>query len=129
MSMFNLTEVLAKNASTATVQSTITEVLHANDNCCYEEMEPHLMPPGVAGSRFYDQAYAVRILLDHDKIHGGMLHTMMIEKRMRERMVWDYLYKALKKAGFRMKSGRLIGLLEDKSDSNGDDTQGEADID
>ena len=127
-SLFNFSDVLAKNASSSTILEELIKVLHADDNACYEEMEPRLMPPGVAGSRFYDQHAAVMIMLAHDKLHGGMIHIMMTEQRLSERMLWDYMYKALKKAGFKMKSGRLIGLLEDKSDQNGDDVQGASDV-
>lgn len=127
-SLFNFTDVLAKNATTKNIQDAINDVLKSDDNACYNEMEPRLLPPGIAGSRFYDQAAAVAILLSHDKVHGGIIHTMMVEKRLNERMLWDLMYKALRKAGFKMKSGRLIGLLEDKSDQNGEEAQGVPDI-
>ena len=126
--LFNFDDVLAKNASTASAVDMVIDVLGTNERACYEEMEPRLVSPGIAGSRFFDQAVAVQILLKHDKEHKKTLHVLMHEQNLRERMLWELLSKALKKAGFKMKSGRLVGLLEDKSNENGDDVAGTPDV-
>lgn len=132
-SLYDFDEVLAQNASTKDIRDLIKDVLKAKDskgnkNVCYAEIERRLLPPGIAGSRIFDQANAVRILLDHDKKHGALIHVMMTEKGLSERMLWDYLYKVFKAAGFRMKAGRMVGLIADQGDQPEDDPKSEPDI-
>jgi len=133
--LFNFDDVLAKNATSATKVDMVIGVLKSAERACYEEMEPRLMPPGIAGSRFFDQSVAVQILLKHDKEHKGSLHVLMHENHLSERMLWELLSKALRKVGFKMKSGRLVGLLEHKEGIGpngeilaGQDTNGTPDV-
>ena len=82
-------------------------------------MERYLIPPGKSGSREYDHAYAVGVLLKHDALNAGRITEMMESTGMSQRMLWDEIVKVYRGAGFRMAHGRLVGLLEDKSDETG----------
>jgi hypothetical protein len=123
-SLFKFSDVEAKKANPATTREIIKEVLKANDDQCADEIERFLMPPGVAGSREYDHAYAVGVLLKHDGLNGGRIATVMEATGLSRRMLWEELVKVYRSVGFQIKHGRLVGLLEDKSaDSNGDDRE------
>ena len=115
MSLYKFSEVEAKKANPATIRDYIRSILIADDDACATEMERHLIPPGVAGSREYDHAYAVSILLKHDANHGGRIATVMESTGLSRRMLWDELVKVYRLAGFQFKHGRLVGLLEDMS--------------
>jgi hypothetical protein len=118
VSLDKFSDVEAKTANPATIREIIKETLKADDDACATEMERHLIPPGVAGSREYDHAYAVGVLLKHDALNGGRLATVMESTGLSRRMLWDELVKVYRSAGFQFKHGRLIGLLEDMSGDN-----------
>lgn len=120
-SLWKFSDVEAKKASPATTREIIKEILKADDDACANEIERFLIPPGVAGSREYDHAYAVGVLLKHDAIHGGRIATVMEATGLARRMLWDELVKVYRNVGFQFKHGRLVGLLEDKSNENGND--------
>jgi len=124
-SLFKFSDVEAKKASPATTREIIRLVLKADDDACADEIERFLMPPGVSGSREYDHAYAVGILLKHDDKNGGALALLMESSNLSRRMLWDWLVRVYVSAGFQFKHGRLIGLLEDKSsdEPNGADRE------
>ena len=131
-SLYSIKDVKERNAKSEDITRIIEEVLMANDGACYVAMERYLIPPGVAGSKFYDQAYAVRVLLDYDAEYEGVLTALRKARGMSERTMWDLLVRSLKKTGFVMKSGRIVGYLEgpakpeEGEDGNGSST---ADID
>jgi len=131
-SLYNFAEVEAKKASPLAINDHIRAVLRGNESACYSELEPYLIPPGVSGSRQFDQAYAVSVLLKHDAKHNdSLINIALRETSLSHRALWDRLQSVLRRAGFQMKHGRLIGVLEDKSGKNGDenDDQGQPDID
>jgi hypothetical protein len=114
-SLFKFSDVEAKKASPATTREIIRSILKANDDACADEIERFLMPPGMSGSREYDHAYAVGVLLKHDAKNNGALATLMESTGLSRRMLWDWLVRVYVSAGFQFKHGRLVGLLEDKS--------------
>ncbi len=113
--LFKFSEVEAKTAKPSTINQVIKEVLRADDDACYSELEPYLVPPGLSGSRQFDQAYAVGVLLEHDRRNGGRIRLVMDNSTLTERLLWDKLQSVLRQVGFRMRHGRLVGLLEDQS--------------
>ena len=118
-SLWKFSDVEAKKASPATTREIIKETLKASDDACAAEIERYLIPPGVSGSREYDHAYAVGVLLKHDAMNGGRIATVMEATGLSRRMLWDELVKVYRSVGFQFKHGRLVGLLEDKSSDNG----------
>jgi len=129
-SLYSFTEVEAKTASPSTLREIVKSVLRADDGACYSEMETYLMPPGVSGSRSFDQAYAVKVLMTHDGIQKGQIATRMADTpTLNHRALWDILQNVLRASGFRMKHGRLIGILEHKKSDDEDENGGQPDID
>lgn len=115
----NFSEVEAKKATPETLRQMIKDVLKSEGDKCWREMLPLMLPPGLSGSREYDHAYAVGVLLKHDALIGGRIALFMNTNNMPRRMLWDEIVKVCRQVGFRIHNGRLIGLLEDKSDENG----------
>ena len=127
-SLYSFAEVEAKTASPSTLREIVKNILRANDGSCYSEMEAYLMPPGVSGSRYFDQAYAVKVLMKHDATQEGQIATRMADTpTLNHRALWDILQSVLRSSGLKMKHGRLIGLLEHKKDA--DENGGQPDID
>ena len=140
--MYNFADVEAKIASPITIREIVKNVLRTDDGACYSEIEAYLMPPGRTGSRQFDQAHAVMRLLEHDDMAtpddqlGAIAKIMKATPTLRERALWDILQSVLRSSGFKMRHGRLTGLLEHKVDpktgevvsSNGDE-DGQPDID
>ena len=128
-SLYSFIEVEAKTASPSTLRQIVNSVLRADDGACYSEMETYLMPPGVSGSRSFDQAYAVKVLMAHDGKQDGQIATKMVDTpTLNHRAVWDILQNVLRSAGFKMRHGRLIGILEHKKDEE-ENGGGQPDID
>ena len=117
-SLFSITEVEAKTAKPMAVNSIIKDVLKANDEKAWADIERYLMPPGVSGSRQFDQAYAVKSLLDADAETGGRIAIVMESTGMSRRMLWDRLHAVLKSVGFRMSHGRLLGGMDENVDTS-----------
>ena len=127
-SLYRFSDVEAQNPTSPTISDAIKAVLRANKDACYIEIEPFLLPPGITGSKFFDQANAVRVLLNHDRDGDAALTRMMAEtKSLKDRQLWDYLQRVLRNAGFKMRHGRLAGLLEGPSNEKEDD-DGQPDI-
>ena len=130
-SMYKFSEVEAKTAKPNTINMFIKDVLRAKGDSCYTAMEPFLMPPGTSGSKSFDQAYAVDVLLRHDVMNGSKITQMMESKNGTRRWLWDRLQSVLRQVGFQMRHGRMIGILEDlrteEEKKNG--TVGQPDID
>lgn len=129
-SLFKFSEVEAKQASPTTLNQIIKEVLRASNDACYSEMERWLLPPGVSGSKSFDQAYAVETVLKHDAINGGRIAVVMESQGLSRRLLWDRIQSVLRSVGFKISHGRLVGLLEDmrdRKDAENDDS-GQPDI-
>ena len=128
-SLYSFIEVEAKKASPSTLREIVKGVLRADDGACYSDMESYLMPPGVSGSRSFDQAYAVKVLMAHDAENKGQIATKMADTpTLNHRALWDILQNVLRSSGFKMRHGRLIGLLEHKKPEE-DENGGQPDID
>jgi hypothetical protein len=119
-SLYKFSDVESKSASPATLRQIIKDVLRADDDACATEIERFLLPPGIAGSREYDHCLSVETLLKHDALHGKRLLKAMDGTRLSRRMLWDEVVKVYRNVGFRFKHGRMIGVLEDKSNENND---------
>lgn len=128
--LFSFSEVEAKKASPTTINQIIKDVLRASNDACYSEMERWLLPPGVSGSRSFDQAYAVEALLKHDAINGGRISVIMESQGLSRRLLWDRIMSVLRAVGFRFSHGRLIGVIEDMRDRKDaeDDNIGQPDV-
>ena len=127
-SLYSFVDVEAKNPSTLTLRDIVKNVLRADSGSCYAEMEPYLMAPGISGSRSFDQAYAVQVLLDHDRNGDGEIAKILVNTpTLKHRSLWDVLQVVLRSTGFKMRHGRLVGLLEHKAEEKDDD--GQPDID
>lgn len=115
-SLYRFSEVEAKTAKPSTVYGIIKDLLKADDDACWVEMETYLRGAANTGSSQFDHAYSVNILLDHDKMHGGHLHVVMTETQLSKREIWDRLNRVVVSGGFKFQNGKLIGLhLEDNS--------------
>ncbi len=131
-SMYSFCDVESKAASPSTLKDAVLGVLRANDGECYSSLEVYLMPPGVSGSRSFDQAYAVSTLLEFDRSGDGMIARILANTpNIKHRSLWDVLQVVLRGSGFKMKHGRLVGLLEHNPDSKDDTAKedGQPDID
>ena len=110
-SLYKFSEVQAKQAKPTVVKAIIEDLLKADDDACYVEMDAYLRGAANTGSVQFDHGHCVRILLEHDKLHGGHMHIAMKEKQMTEIEIWNRLCNVLREAGFKMQHGRLTGLL------------------
>lgn len=120
-SLYSYGEVEAKIAKPQTLTLIIKDLLRADGEACYAEMEPFLRGAANTGSTQFDHANAVGILMLHDKKHGGRLHIFAKEKKLTDREVWDRLNGVLDRSGFKFANGKLVGLhLEDKRGPNTD---------
>lgn len=121
--LWKFSQVEARNASPATLRERIRDVLKAENDACADEMMPYLIAPGVSGSREFDHAYAVDVLLEHDEKNGGQIAAAMVASApaITRRMLWDHLVAVFRKANFDVRHGRVVGLLEDKSGETTDD--------
>ncbi len=129
-SLYSFADVEANNPPKSTVSDSVVNVLRGQDGACYAEMEPYLLAPGVSGSRFFDQAYAVDVLLRHDREGDGMIAKIMVNTpTLKRRTLWDVLQKVLRTTGFKMRHGRLVGLLEHRPDEEPKEDDGQPDID
>jgi len=128
-SLYVFAEVEAKTASPQTLNMIVRDVLRADDGICYAEMERFLRAPGVSGSRQFDQAYAVDVLMKHDANTGGRIASAVESTGLTRRELWDRLVSVLRSVGFRIQHGRLVGLLENKSKKEEEDDSGQPDID
>lgn len=126
-SLFRFSEVEAKTAKPLVVNQLIKDILKADSDSCYVEMEKFLMPPGVTGSKSFDQAYAVSTLIKHDAMQEGLLAAAMEStSQLTHRLLWDRLQHVLRSAGFSVSHGRLVGVISPPEDRKSD---GQPDID
>ena len=129
-SLYSFADVEANNPPQHTIRDTVAGILRADGGACYAEMEAYLLPPGVSGSKFFDQAYAVKVLLKHDREGEGQIAKIMVNTpTLKHRTLWDVLQQVLRTAGFKMRHGRLAGLIENRPDSDEQEDDGQPDID
>ena len=128
-SLYSFGDVEANNPPKNSVRDIVANVLRADGGACYSEMEAYLLPPGVSGSKFFDQAYAVSVLLKHDRDGEGQIAKVMVNTpTLKHRTLWDVLQQVLRTAGFKMSHGRLAGLIENRSDETEKADDGQPDI-
>ena len=135
-SVYSFVDVESRNPKKDTILEAVLSVLRADNGACYSAMEQYILPPGVTGSKFFDQAYAVGVLLEYDQQEEKRIMKMREQTPgLNERLLWDVLQKALRVAGFKMRHGRLAGLLEkpitadDKSESNAVEVESDPGVD
>ncbi len=67
--------------------------------------------------------------MKHDAKNEGQIATKMADTpTLNHRAVWDILQNVLRSSGFKMRHGRLVGLLEHKKEEE-DENGGQPDID
>ena len=82
--------------------------LFDRDDRIYDAIEDYLAPPGKAGCKSFDQAYAVHIVLEFDReINNGLLSSF----NRPESVLWKDIQAVLKRAGIKMVQGRVVGTL------------------
>ena len=107
MALYNPNDVLDNKPSKLTIRERIKPVVL--DKLCWNEMEPMLMG-NFSGSRSFDHAYAVDVLLVHDERLGNHIHACMTSSPMQNRaQVWQHLSKVIADIGFEFQGGVMIG--------------------
>ena len=105
--MFNPIEVRNGSPKTTNIVNGISAMICDPKNFeIWGEMETFLIPPGKCGSKAFDQANAVSKFRKMDVDNMFKNHS--------DRALWDYLQKSLRKIGFRIMNGCVVGLLEYK---------------
>jgi hypothetical protein len=114
-------EAEAKTASPKPLRDAIRAAYR--DHVLWAKTLPYLTPPGICGSKSYDQAYVVRDLLEWDAKHGEYITMYCHENRISPRMLWNYCYEIFGRV-FRTSHGRVVGILEagEKPGSGGEDS-------
>jgi hypothetical protein len=92
----------------STLRNEIRAALH-NDEL-YLTVADYFSPPGVTGSKAYDQGVAVQKILDWDVEKNG---KKISAYKASHRELWVHVYAVLGGA-FQVSHGRVIGLLEVK---------------
>jgi hypothetical protein len=125
-SLYSFTDVESNNPPKQSIRDSVASVLRADNGACYAAMEVYLLPPGDSGSKSFDQAYAVNVLMQYDRDGEGQIAKIMANTpTLKHRTLWDILQSVLRGAGFKMRHGRLAGLLENRpnEEEKGDDGQ------
>jgi hypothetical protein len=104
MTQFDIKQIYNNEPRPKKLRDSLVEVCLLDG--VWDEMEKYLVPPGVEGSKAFDQIQSVNVLRKHDK--KGYL------AKYNGRMLWIELSKALPYIGFRMQHGRVVGVLEHK---------------
>lgn len=87
----------------------------------FNEISPYLQPPGVCGSKGYDQGVAADRLLSWDAKHNAGKIALF---KPSHRELWGHMYAVLS-AVFQTSQGRVMGLLESKP-ANPEETEAAA---
>jgi len=96
----------ASLAKPAVVRDEINRALKAPG--VWTTIEPYVKPPGVTGSKYYDQANAVIAILEWDEEENdGVIASFGLD----DRAIWKYMYKLFATV-FQVSQGRVMGLLE-----------------
>jgi hypothetical protein len=87
----------------------------------WRDIEPYLLPPGICGSRQFDQANVVAKLreaeIQQSKKHG--VPSRLEAFGLTDVELWRYIYREIGKV-LLTKQGRVIGLLEEGAPTNGE---------
>lgn len=105
----NFGDAMASRANPKQIGETVRNAMTNQD--CWAAIEPFALPPGLCGSKSFDQANIVRELKDWDAAHNN---GKVAAFGMSDRVLWNYIYRELSKV-FQTSHGRVLGLLEDKS--------------
>mgnify|MGYP000920825919 FL=1 len=106
--------VEAATGAPDTLRSYIRAVFKHDEDKAFKEARPHLMPPGVEGNTAWDHKAVVDILLKHDTKCGNSIAAYMVSNNLSKAMLWPEVVKVLRKAGFEMSRGRVVGVIEHK---------------
>ena len=106
--------VEAATGASDTLRAFIRTVFKHDDDRAFKEARPYLMPPGVEGNTAWDHKSVVDILLKHDTKCGNCIAAYMIANSLSKAMLWPEVVKVLRKAGFKMNRGRVVGVIEHK---------------
>mgnify|MGYP000854454379 CR=1 FL=1 len=103
-----------------TLRNYVDLIFQANEDACWNECLPYLSPPGIEGSTSWDQKAVIDIILRHDQLKGNGSHitNYMFNNGMTKVMLWSEVVKVIRKAGFDMRRGRLMGVLEHKPEES-----------
>jgi hypothetical protein len=90
----------------------------------YAACEPSLLPPGTTGSTQFDHCVVALSIKESAKAHiveaeeGGRAPNpnALIVVGLTEVMIWKYAQIVLRQSGFDIRRGRIVGLLEDRSE-------------
>ena len=104
--------VESKKARPADFRHIIGSVFKAENDACWIECRPYLMPPGIDGSAQWDHCEVINIILKHDSIHGGNIATYMVANNISKSALWQPVANCIRRAGFDMQNGRVYGMLE-----------------
>lgn len=92
----------------SSLRNEVREALH--NDALYLKLADYFSPPGVTGSKAYDQGVAVQKMLDWDvEKNGGKITAY----KASHRELWVHIYAVLGGA-FQVSHGRIVGLLEVK---------------
>jgi hypothetical protein len=115
----SFSDVEAANGAPDDLRQLVRGVLVADGDRAFKEARPYLQPPGVEGNTAWDNKAVVDIILRHDKLNGGRVASFMVANSMSKAMLWPVVVKVLRKAGFDMHRGRIVGYLEHTSKNDG----------
>lgn len=117
----NFGNALASVASPKVIADVLRDLLSNQD--LWGKVEPFVLPPGVCGSKSFDQANIVREIKDYDAKKGNRVAAFGLS----DRILWNYIYRELQKV-FQCSHGRVLGLLEDKRGHDNAETGNGGDI-
>jgi hypothetical protein len=103
----NFGNALASVASPKVISEVLRDLLAHQE--LWTKIEPFSLPPGVCGSKAFDQANIVREIKDYDSKKGNRVAAFGLS----DRVLWNYVYRELQKV-FTCSHGRVLGLLEYK---------------
>ena len=111
--LYKFAEVESRSIKPTAINEAIATTMRKDGGACYAEMERFLIAPGVTGSREFDKCRAVGILLKHDLKDCKVINNAMkTTASFTEQYVWSRLCAVLRRSGFKMKFGRVTGLIE-----------------
>lgn len=99
-----------------------------DDEELYSTCERYLMPPGVEGAKSFDQAEVARLVKECSIGYSATRNMKDPLASIPARTVWDLIYSVLRKAGFKMQHGRIMGLLENLKPKDEPVEEGQPDI-
>ena len=106
---FSFADAGSSHARPARIRELLREIMRNPE--LWESIEPYTLPPGICGSKSYDQANIIRNILEYDQEHN---EGQVAGFGLSDRVLWNHVYAELGKV-FQVSGGRVVGLLEDKS--------------